>query len=298
MSKTRKSPARHGYPGVAERIRRQLGDLTPAEHRLADALMANYPVAGLASITELARQADVSTPTVVRTVRKLGFSGFSSFQAALRNELEATLSDPISRRQLWVGDAPAEHLLNRFADRSIANLRQTLKLIDHKAFDQIAAMIGDDARAVHVVGGRISHAVADYLATHLQIVRPGVELFPASASLWPHNVMNMKPGDVLIMFDMRRYETNLTQLAELAGERGVELVLFTDRWMSPAARHARHVLAVHSQVPSGWDSSLVSVFLAETLVAAVGELSWEETERRIIELEALYDATGRFKKPE
>jgi len=39
---------------IAERIRLHGKQLTAAEHKLVDALLANYPVAGLSSITELA----------------------------------------------------------------------------------------------------------------------------------------------------------------------------------------------------------------------------------------------------
>ena len=46
---------------VAERIRLASTRLTPSEHKLAHALLANYPVAGLSSITEFAKAAKVST---------------------------------------------------------------------------------------------------------------------------------------------------------------------------------------------------------------------------------------------
>ena len=48
---------------VAERLRLKSGELTVAERKLMAALFANYPVAGLGSITEFAREAAVSTPS-------------------------------------------------------------------------------------------------------------------------------------------------------------------------------------------------------------------------------------------
>ena len=66
-----------------ERIRRIFGSLTRAERQLTDAILDNYPMSGLGSITRLAEKAGVSTPTVARTVQKLGFSGFPEFQEAL-----------------------------------------------------------------------------------------------------------------------------------------------------------------------------------------------------------------------
>ena len=63
----------------------QKADLTPAERRLSDSLLRDYPVAGLQSITKLAEAAGVSTPTVIRLARKLGFEGYPEMQAALRD---------------------------------------------------------------------------------------------------------------------------------------------------------------------------------------------------------------------
>ncbi len=65
---------------VAERLRLASGELTAAERKLMAALFANYPMAGLGSITDFAREADVSTPSVLRLAKKLGFSGFPAFQ--------------------------------------------------------------------------------------------------------------------------------------------------------------------------------------------------------------------------
>lgn len=83
---------------ILERIRSAHGTLTRAERQLVDTLTENYPVSGLGSITRIAEAARVSTPTVARTVRKLGFGGFPELQDALRQKLEARMSDPIKKR--------------------------------------------------------------------------------------------------------------------------------------------------------------------------------------------------------
>ena len=49
---------------IAERIRAGFNRLTRAERQLANALMANYPVAGLTSITELAKTAATNAAAV------------------------------------------------------------------------------------------------------------------------------------------------------------------------------------------------------------------------------------------
>ncbi len=281
---------------VAERIRTRFEDLTRAERQLANVMLESYPVSGLGSITAVAESADVSTPTVVRMSKKLGFSGFPELQAALRGEVEETISNPITKHNRWAENAPDAHTLNRFADAVMDNLRQTLRQLDPETFNAVVELLADRNRQVHVVGGRITRSSAEHLFTHMQMIRDGLTLMASSANTWPHYVLNMKPGDVLVAFDIRRYERDIVKLAEMATGRGVELVLFTDQWGSPASKHASHSFHARIEAPSAWDSSAVILFIVEALIAAVQNANWQETETRMKALEELFDETRMFRK--
>ena len=281
---------------VAERIRSKFERLTRAERQLANAIMENYPVSGLGSITIIAQASDVSTPTVVRMAKKLGFAGFPQMQAALRQELEATLSSPITKHNLWAENAPDTHILNRFADAVMENMRQTLRQIDPKVFNAVTELLSDRDRAVHVVGGRLTRSLADYFFTHMQVIRSNLTLVASNSNSWPHYVLNMNEGDVLVAFDIRRYEHNISRLAKMATEKGVTLILFTDQWGSPAAKYATHSFHSRIEAPSAWDSSVVTLFIIESIIAAVETQNWDETRERMNTLEELFDQTRMFKK--
>ncbi|MCF8481092.1 MAG: MurR/RpiR family transcriptional regulator [Rhodospirillum sp.] len=281
---------------VAERIRARFDDLTRAERQLANTILENYPVSGLGSITTVAEASGVSTPTVARMAKKLGFGGFPDLQGALRGELEATISSPISKHDRWAENAPDTHILNRFADVVMDNMRQSLRNIGTETFDSVARLLTDPDRTIHTVGGRISRSLADYFYTHMQVIRGGVTLVAPNSNTWPHYVLNMKPGDVLVAFDVRRYEHDIIRLAEMATGRGVDVVLFTDQWGSPAAKYAKHAFRARIEAPSAWDSSAVTLFLLEALIAAVQNAMWSETHTRMKDLEELFDQTKLFRK--
>ena len=97
--------------------------LTPAERRVCDALLGDYPVAGLQSITRLAEAAGVSTPTVIRLARKLGFDGFPELQSALRDEASAQMRAPIHRREAWPAGRTDLPAFRAFAEAVFDNLR-------------------------------------------------------------------------------------------------------------------------------------------------------------------------------
>ena len=214
---------------IAERLQRFLDKLTRAERQLAASILENYPVSGLGTITTVAENAKVSTPTVARMVQKLGYKGFPQFQAELRRELQAKISGPIAKHDTWAGRAPERHILNRFTEAVIGNIRQSLAQIDPADFDSACALLADPKRRVYVVGGRITRALADYFFLHMQVLRADVTHIQSISNAWPHYLLDMEPGDVVVIFDVRRYENGTLKLAEMAAERGGKIILFTDQ---------------------------------------------------------------------
>ncbi|MFD1880457.1 MurR/RpiR family transcriptional regulator [Paracoccus pacificus] len=281
---------------IDDRMSRHFASLTPAERQLAIHLTRNYPIAGLSSMTVLAKAAGVSSPTVLRLVQKLGFRGYPEFQTQLHAEVEARLESPIAKHARWIADAPQTHVLNRFADAILANLTSTLSRIDHAEFDACADMLADPKRRIMVTGGRITHALAEYLVGQLGIVRPGVTMLSALSNRWPPALLDLRPGDVLIVFDIRRYENTILSLTDTAAEQGAEIVLLTDPWVSPAAGNARFRFSAQIEVPSAWDSNVALLVLVEALLAAVLERTWDDTETRMKRLESLYDSAGLFRR--
>ena len=281
---------------VAERLHDAFESLTRAERQLAVSIRANYPVSGLGSITSLASNAKVSTPTVARMVRKLGFAGFADFQSALKSELEAKITNPIAKHESWAENAPHQHILNQFTEAVIDNIHQSLAQIDHEAFDAACALLADQKASIYIAGGRITRSLADYFYMHLQMVRGGVKTIDSAANCWPHFLLEMKSKDVLVIFDVRRYENSTIKLAELAKDRGVRIVLFTDQWRSPVGKHAELVFSSKIEVPSAWDSLVVTLLLMETMIADVQRRTWGKTRERIGELEKIFDRTGQFRR--
>ena len=282
---------------VRDLIRSQFAKLTQSERKFATHLLEDYPGAGLASITVVAENAGVSTPTVARMVQKLGFKGYPQFHQALLAELQAKVSGPTQRRANWASEAPESHLLNRFSTAVTQNLERTFSHIDARMFDQAAQQLSQTDGRLFVVGGRITRALADYAFTHFQAIRPRVTHMTASSATWPHYVLDMEAGDTLLLFDVRRYEANLLRLAELAVDRGVSVILITDQWTSPISEVAAQTFNCWVEIPSAWDSNVGTMLLLEALIAATQEERWPETKERYEQLDTLFDLTRLFRKP-
>ena len=136
-----------------------------------------------------------------------------------------------------------------------ANLERTARDLPEADFDAACQLIGDSRRQCYFLGGRFSDFIAGYAATHLRIVRPGVRRFEGQASTWKDQILDVRAGDVAVIFDIRRYQEDLFDVSARLDARKARIVLVTDAWLSPIARFARVVLPCHIAVGRPWDSS-------------------------------------------
>ncbi|MCT4609285.1 MAG: MurR/RpiR family transcriptional regulator [Pelagimonas sp.] len=278
---------------VRDQLKENQASFTAAERRLAAVLLNDSLVAGLQSITKLAENSDVSTASVVRLARKLGYEGFSDFQDAMREEVAARVKQPLAKLETSDHADSADHIVSRFARAMSGNINETLNRLDLAEFDAAAALLSDLDRNIYLLGGRITRSNAHYFFNHLQIIRPGVNLLDSSPSVWPQSLLDMGQESTLVVFDIRRYEKQLERLARQVVAQGGSIVLFTDQWGSPIEQCANHCFRAMVEAPSSWDSTLALNFLVEALVAEIQSRS--SSADRIRALEEVIGETNIFR---
>lgn len=269
-------------------------DFTAAERRVIPFLRDPSRLIELQSITKLAEAAEVSTPTIIRLARKLGFDGYPDLHSAVRSELAERIKQPLAKLQAHPLRGQGDHIFNEFAQAVVANVNATINQIDLSQFDATARMLADPTRRIGLIGGRITWPVAHYFANHLHIIRPDVTLLNPSQNAWPQSVLDMDASAILIIFDIRRYEKKIARLTRLAQSRKATIILFTDQWGSPIENEADICFRVPVQAPSSWDSTIALNFLVEALVAQVQRTAPESTAARIAEMENLIGNSGIF----
>src|SRR5262245_49175286 len=272
---------------VAARIRRSLGRLTPTERRPALTLLASYPVAGLETVAQFAARANVSGPTILRLVAKLGFVSYLDFQQALRDELELRLQPPLAKAPPGSGDPPRGDFLSTYTRAIIDNIETSIADVPREDFEAAVALLADPRRRVLLIGGRFTSSLAAHLYLHLRELRPRVQLVAGDTSSWAEHLLDLGRHDVLIVFDIRRFQEDIVRFAREAAAGGTHVLLFTDTWVSPAAAVADHVFSVRTTMPSTWESFAALSALSEALIARLHAERWDDSSRRMEKLESL-----------
>src|SRR5258708_13300925 len=227
---------------VGELVRQRLASLSPAERKLARVLLASYPIAGLESVARFAEGAGVSPPTVTRFITKLGFKGYPEFQEVLRHEVQARLSSPLERYRDEQPGRGAGSLLTDALEVSRRNLQATVDQLSHHDFEETVELLADVRRRVLVLGGRVSAQLARYLAGQLHLLRPGIAMVDAERSNPAQQLIDMRKGDVLVVFDYRRYQAATIESARVASAQSCNVVRFTHPRLPPPSAFPPHDL--------------------------------------------------------
>ncbi|MDG2299997.1 MAG: MurR/RpiR family transcriptional regulator [Planktomarina sp.] len=265
---------------VRDQIKKKSKSMTQSERKLATALLSDYPYAGLISIHELADRADVSPPSISRFMTKIGLSGYQEMQRRLIRELKGGDKSPLDLHE--AGQRIESDYLAEFTMRAAEHMRVAAEAITEGQFNRITELLSDPKRDIYALGGRISDTIATHLSFHLRQARMGVFHIPRDPESWPEYLLRMKPGDIFFLADFRRYQPNLSQLAKQADiERKAQVILMTDKWLSPANRYASEVLAVPIDTGTIWDSYSAALAVTEALVTRVAEENWNNTKTRI-----------------
>lgn len=272
-------------PSVESEVHQALSRLTAAEARVARALLGDYPSLGLAPVAEFAAQSHASPATVLRFVAQLGFASYPEFQKQLREELSERIKSPLDRPHADRNGDDGD-FLSRFFARLQSNLDGTVARVPNSEFEAFAGAIAG-AKRVYLGGGRFTDTIASYMAAHLRVVRNGVIKLEERAASRGDQLLDIGARDVVILFDMRRYDEELAQFASDAKARRATVLLITDPWISPSSRSARHVLPCPVDVGATWDSNTALFAVAEAIVARVSELMWSSARLRVAAKEGI-----------
>ena len=123
--------------------------------------------------------------------------------------------------------------------------------------------------------------MAMYMEAHLRRARAGVRRLDGRAANRADQLLDIRPGDTVVLFDMRRYDDELLGTAQQLRSRKAFIILVSDEWISPISRYAKIVLPCRVSIDRTWDANTAMFALVEALIARVTELAWTTAEARI-----------------
>ena len=260
-------------------------ELTPAERRIAEAVLAEPTLLAFGTVSDLASRVGTSRPTIVRFANTLGFKGYTQLQRHVRIDLSHQLARPSERiRHENEIDLPARAAI----DGAITSVFDAL---DGERITELANLV-IHAENVWVLSGETSQAGAHAFHSGLSMVRPGVRSLEEHS--YGTDLSDAGPRDTAVVFDFFRYRRQVATATRVFAEAGVTIVAITDSPLSPLVELADAWCEIEVPAIGPFDSSVPVVALAELLVSQVAKGLHEEATARIDRIEALWKETNVF----
>jgi DNA-binding MurR/RpiR family transcriptional regulator len=268
--------------------------LTPAERRIAEAVLEDPTRLAFGTVSDLASRVGTSHPTVVRFAAKLGFAGYAELQECAQRDLSAQLRRPSARIRAEGEPTGQAGLAGRLEPARAAMGAALERVFAAVSGEQLAALAAPlvRARRIWILTGETSRAGAIVLRSGLNMVRPGVHLVDEHDS--GRDLSGAEPGDAAVVFDFARYRRHSVEAARVLAAGGVDLVAVTDSPLSPLAELTSTWCQLEVPGIGPFDSSVPAVALAELLVAQVARELRDTAQERLDRIEELWQATGTF----
>lgn len=273
---------------ILNRIRKQYGDLSRGQKRLADYVLANYEKAAFMTASELGMEAGVSESTAVRFASAAGCSGYPQFQEELADLIKERLHS-VERIEITGGSMTKDMIIENVLNSDAERIKMTLDNIDVNAFKSAVDSI-INAGHIYVVGVRSCALLASFLTFYLRVIFDGVTCIASSnVSEIFEQMLRVCEDDVVIGISFPRYSVRTLKAMEFANNRNAKVISITDSIHSPMNMYSSCNLLASSDMASAVDSLVAPLSLINALIVALFCEKKDEAVRNLELLENIWN---------
>lgn len=223
---------------ILTKLVQEYNTFTKSEKKITDYILAHKHDTQYMTITELGTECGVAEATLTRFCRRLGCGGFNDFKLSLAKAAVSS-RDPDSMYDLYGEVYPTDSvkdMCQKLYNADKEALTQTFQLLDP---DSIVTTVDYIQRAdrVYCYGQGGSSILAMEAWGRFATVTPKMQWIQDS-HMQAMAASLLKKNDVILYFSFSGSTRELMDVAQIAGKRGVHLVLVTRFPKSPGAAYA------------------------------------------------------------
>ncbi|MEJ6387878.1 MurR/RpiR family transcriptional regulator [Gymnodinialimonas ulvae] len=243
---------------------------------------------GLDPIRETARKAGVSTFTLVRLARLLGFDRFDDLREPFRHALVSRTAATEDREWLdhWrTTDANGPYTAEAAAN-SLAVVERSLQRQTPEKLHATVQMLLS-ARTVYLTAMRASYGLAYHFHYVGRMALQSMELVPRHMSTAIDDLNDAGPEDVLMAITFTPYSLETIEAAAFAKSKGAKLIMVTDSEIMAPGLEADMTLLVSSISTHHFACNSGAMAVLEILLALIVDEGGADVHARIADYEAL-----------
>ena len=173
-------------------------DLTARERDVACFYEDRLPGAALLNLEEVCQGVGVSSATVARFARKLGYADFRDMTRSLRTRVRHDLSLPVERlRRLGDGGVPGRTVLGHRAALVQEAVSGCLACVDDEVLGRVGALVADADRPLYLGAVASGQPLLHYFGLLLSYLRGGVTVLDGT-DRWAHALAGLDARAVVL----------------------------------------------------------------------------------------------------
>ena len=238
--------------------------------RIANFLLRNQVKVTALGIEDMAEQCEVSTATISRFARDMGFQNYAGMRNQIAEVVQAVFQPVEKLRNTIESKKTAPSPANSSMQFAAANIDAANQGLSDQVLSQIVSKISK-ANTVYVMGFGLSSHLAGILSLHLQPFCSHVVEVVAygGTEVAAGHLANISDKDVLIVISFPRYALDVIKLTQFVRHHAACIVSITDSPASPIAQLGDYLLlapSTHGVLPS---SSSAAIAVIEALVSSM-----------------------------
>lgn len=248
-------------------MRQQYSTLPPTLQIAAKYVIDHPADFGIDPIRTTAEKIGVSTYSLVRLSKELGYDGFEEFRKPFRSALRVSSKPIISSS--WLDDLSASSeigsTLAASAENSLSIVKHSLRMMTPEISDAFVRKL-IAARTVYVTATRASYALAYYFQHIARLVLPNVQFVPRDMANPIDDLNFASDQDVLLAITVAPYSQITVNACKFAREKGLKIMIITDSQLPLSDLQPDHVLTAEMESPHVFACYLGVMAILESLL--------------------------------
>lgn len=232
------------YTSPIDNIRNSYPLLSPVQKKIADLILEQAETICFMRLEDISKLVGVTSVTVIRFVKKIGYESFGAFKKDLQNYIQTrVIPMRIIKSEInTIRNAPTDDIIHGVIQNELDLMQATYDAISSETLLETALII-KNARKIFIVGTGLNEPITEILLTRLRFLCLDAQIIHNdNLTLLPYYLVNAGSQDVFIIFSFPNYKDFSINMAKCAQDIGCHTICITDKSTAPIAYYAEKLL--------------------------------------------------------
>ena len=218
-----------------------LNGLTKNELKIAEYVSKNISNILFIAAEDIAKELNISTATVSRFWKTIGFKNFREFKEYVR--VSVGPSSPAGKMKDIIQHVDDKDAIEEMIELAIVNLKKTSGSLSRKALDEAVEKISE-AKTVYVFASGAAQALGNLLTFRLNRFGIRVKSLPTSGHTLFEDLINISEEDVIVVFGFSHVLPEQKVILDYCNKIKATSILISDVFISELVESSDIVLHV------------------------------------------------------